>query len=106
MAASFKFMEICTGNTRKVSIAVLLLLNRAMRWIPWNILLQQGDVRFDPHIATAAGISADDYGYRFALIKKRRRVNRVMRARAQGRIFKTRCTSSLSIKQKESAFRF
>jgi len=43
-----------------VKIAVLLLLARAMRRISWNILLQEGDERFDPYIAGAAGIVADD----------------------------------------------
>jgi len=48
---------------------VLILPARAMRRISRNILLQEGDERFDPCIADAAGIAADDYGDRFALIK-------------------------------------
>jgi hypothetical protein len=51
---------------------ILLQLGLAIRRIPWSILLQEEDERFDPHIAAAAGIAADDYGNRFALIPARR----------------------------------
>ena len=51
---------------------ILLQLGLGMRRIPCNVLLQEGDQRFDPHIARAAGIAADDYGNCFALIPARR----------------------------------
>ena len=47
----------CQSRERLVRIAVLLLLTRAMRRISWNILLQEGDERFDPHVAGAGAIS-------------------------------------------------
>jgi hypothetical protein len=40
-----------------------------MRRISWNILLPEGNERFDPYIAGAGGIAADDYGDCFSLIK-------------------------------------
>jgi hypothetical protein len=86
LAAHFTFIEIGIRNFNNLCFSrelyrrtgepssarafaenrVWLQLNRAMRRISRIILLQEGDESFDPYIAGAAAIAADDYGGRFA----------------------------------------